>query len=275
MKFRFLPLLASIAALLCACGPSSVRETTEPQPSLPATAAESQASLSTTAATEPDVSSEPQSQLELFAANRSQWLSVINTEVSAPVFFAVTDLDQNGRLEILASFCQGTGHFSTNHLWEADPETQTLAEARMSLPEGDSQADLSFQNTAQCYYDAAAGQYHYIFSDTLKIGAPEYHYSVRALTLYQGDLSDQVLAQKTELYTDDGSAEITCADAQGNPISQEAYDSAAADRFSGLSSVTVTLGWISSNDQDLSALSQNELTQLLEQSFEAFTASWE
>ena len=156
--------------------------------------------------------------MELFATNRSQWLSVINTEVSAPVFFAVTDLDQNGRLEILASFCQGTGHFSTNHLWEADPETQTLAEARMSLPEGDSQADLSFQNTAQCYYDAAAGQYHYIFSDTLKIGAPEYHYSVRALTLYQGDLSDQVLAQKTELYTDDGSAEITCADAQGNPL---------------------------------------------------------
>ena len=51
------------------------------------------------------------SQLQLIADNTAVWMG--DTELIAePFFYAVTDLDQNGRLEIIQSSCQGTGLYT-------------------------------------------------------------------------------------------------------------------------------------------------------------------
>ena len=55
------------------------------------------------------------SQLQLIADNTAVWMG--DTELIAePFFYAVTDLDQNGRLEIIQSSCQGTGLYTYTKL---------------------------------------------------------------------------------------------------------------------------------------------------------------
>ncbi len=275
MKIRTWMLCILFTAGLCACTPAapeiSVPESTQPaitiQPVNPTQAATQP--VTQPAGQETDV----QSQIRLLAANGDTWLSRLELDQYIPYQFAVTDLDRNGRLELLLSTFQGTGHYSYNYLWQVDPQTQTLTECPWPLGEGESPADLTFNQEIPCYYDENGDVYHYIFTDLLKIGAAQYLYSIRSVTLDQGVLSEETLAVHQESYDENGSQHLSWEDAQGNAISREAYDAAAAEHYAGLSVRTVEFAWLSPADADFTAMDPDTLAQYLDQSYQGFLAS--
>ncbi|MBQ1580144.1 MAG: hypothetical protein IIZ86_03335, partial [Firmicutes bacterium] len=63
---------------------------------------------------EPAVSAEPEDQVKLIAENKDLWL-VTDVNEADLYQYAVTDLDENGRLELIATITEGSGQFSTTH----------------------------------------------------------------------------------------------------------------------------------------------------------------
>ena len=210
-------------------------------------------------------------QLQLIADHASVWMG--DTELTAePFFYAVTDFDQNGQLEIVQSSCQGTGLFTYTQMWEVSADKTELTPCRFAAAEGDSQPDI-ITNPDAVYYDEAKDCYYYLFCDTIRNGAAEHYQNQVAFSLQDGVVTTTLLAQSHSIYTNAGSKEeITYTDANGNSIDEEAYNAAAAQAFSGRKAMKAEIGW---TDYDLSAqlaaLTKEEILAILEASWEKFT----
>lgn len=110
----------------------------------------------------------------------SEQLSLINKKVSdwrgegdiEPYCYAVTDLNQNGRLEIAAATCQGTGLFTSCDLYEVNENFDGLKKIDPKLPEGEFWPDIIVEE-ADVFYDSSSNTYHYIMDDTVRISMGE------------------------------------------------------------------------------------------------------
>lgn len=117
----------------------------------------------TSAAAKPD----REDQLQTLAACRGLW---IRSDPQYYYNYAVTDLDQNGRLELVVTVSKGMEQGSVTEVWEVneagdgvDPCTEALS----------STAALAVE-TAEVCFDAPSDTYTYLFPDTVA-GAEEKH----------------------------------------------------------------------------------------------------
>lgn len=234
-KSAFTALL--LAGLLCGCTQtpevtpefsSTTESIAEPETTLPET---------TEGETTEAAQANYEAQLDLIAENQSLWLG---TEEDIWWSYAVTDLNGNGLLEIVATETHGTGNFTTTHVWEVSEDFQSL------IPRTAQEADLTpilFSSTLPCYHNAEENRYVYVEIDTNKNGYAEYLESINAMEL-EGTLTRRVLARKHTVYSNDGSETVTCTDGEGNSITPEAYDSAADNAFSGFTKAAASLTWV-------------------------------
>lgn len=210
-------------------------------------------------------------QLQLIAENAALWIG--DTEETAePYFYAVTDLDQNGRLEIIQSVCQGTGLFTYTKLWEAAPEGTALLPCQFPWEEGSSQPDV-ITDPDQVYFDEATNTYSYIFRDELRNGAAEHVQSLIALSLADGEVTTTLLGQSHILYEDSNPHPVTTyIDAQGNDIDEAAYHAAVSQTFQGQTPMTARIGWTDADfSAQLATLTDAELLETLKTSWEGFS----
>lgn len=113
---------ALISTALCACLlsgcalPGKVTETKPPVTTQPAVTGETS-------------SIDFEDQIKLLADSQSQWQQP--EEPGTPYYYAVTDLDRNGRLEILAMSTQGTGVFTYGKIYEVNNSGSALAECSL------------------------------------------------------------------------------------------------------------------------------------------------
>ena len=114
--------------------------------------------------------------------------------------YAITDLDQNGRLEIIASICQGTGHFTTTKIFEVNEQKDGLSEIDYPYKDGDSMVDI-VDTRIVCFYDNQNDIYHYIMNDLIKNGAAEYYENKRDFYIKDGKVHENFLAYKEEIYS--------------------------------------------------------------------------
>lgn len=211
------------------------------------------------------------SQLQLIADNTAVWMG--DTELIAePFFYAVTDLDQNGRLEIIQSSCQGTGLYTYTKLWEVGTDETALAPCQFSMAEGDSQPDI-ITNPDMVYFDEARDCYFYIFRDDIRNGAAEHYQNRVAFSLQDGVVTTTLLGQCHSIYASpDSDAVTTYTDTDGNIIDEEAYSMAADKTFSGLTAMEATIGWTDYVvSTQLATLTESELMGILETSWESFS----
>jgi hypothetical protein len=209
-------------------------------------------------------------QLQLIADNIEVWMG--DTElVAEPFFYAVTDLDQNGRLEIIQSSCQGTGIYTYTNLWEVDANGTKLIPCQLSIAEGDSQPDI-ITNPDSVYFDETNNCYFYIFGDYIRDGAAENYQSWVALSLQDCAVTTMLLGQKHSIYTSQENCVTTYTDADGNTIDENTYNMLAENTFSQFTAMKSTIGW---TDYSLSAqlftLTEEELMNVLETSWENFS----
>ena len=162
--------------------------------------------------------------------------------------YAVTDLDGNGRLEILSSETHGTGNYTTLRAWEVSEDGASLN-------------PIAAPTDVEAYTDGS-GITYYIQTDINKDGAAHYYETKQAVFLKDGKLDRQIVATKQTDYDENGGETVTCQNGSGESISEDDYETAVQRRFEGLSQKNVTFGW-------LSCVHSEELHE------EALQASWE
>ncbi len=135
-------------------------------------------------------------QIQMIAAHGKEWLS----EYGATSYYAVTDLDQNGDLELLVSTGeQGTGRFTYSTFYLADMASGKLKKCSMSY--GEASEDDIVDGIHTVYHDTDTGEYHYITCDFASAGgAADNIYSVDSLTLLDDRVSSQELGYRMGIW---------------------------------------------------------------------------
>lgn len=201
---------------------------------------------------------------KVIADNCDMWLNFMDYANEVEVY-AVTDLDKNGRAEIIVSNMGGTGYYTYTRIFEINEEHDGLEEVKTDFVEGNSQPDMiSFGEPVTVYIDNDF-VHHYIMEDYLKATGAEYHNVIYDVTLQEGHLSCQVLARRSELYTD-GSEKVEYEDGRGQKITEEIYKSITDNVFSDVNrKETHIWGW--QDLEELKDLSNEELRKKIDESF--------
>lgn len=249
MKKFFLPGFLALMLCLsgCAAGKSAENET------VPQMTAHEAATQQTQAAAP---SSQPKSgyedQLALFADCRGMW---IRSDPKVYYYYAVTDLDQNGRLELIATACMGEDQTSVTEVWEINEAGTDLTCAAWG---GDyaSTADL-IVNSAKGFCDTASDTYTYIFSDTMEgLGVEK-----RGCVLKDGTVTETLLcSQRAGKYYN----------AKGEEITREEYDQMEDAIYAGQGPLTAEFLWQAPFHDEIEVLSREDWYHMLEDSWQAF-----
>ena len=184
MNQKCLCLLCVVTILLSGCTLPGI--TVEPQPAATMEAA-------------PDYSS----QIQLIAQQQPQWDQTVLDGVLPSYYFhyAVTDLDWNGRLEILAMSTQGTGIFTYGTFYQVSQDLTQLEPCAIVGDDGYSLPEL-IMDFVPAGYDPESGTYYYVFKDDFRVGAAEYGQVMMPLSLKDGVVTFQTLGRMHTQVTD-------------------------------------------------------------------------
>lgn len=189
-------------------------------------------------------------QKQMIEDNRELW--AFTEPYDSPWFYTFTDLDHNGRLEVIAATTQGSGIFTYANFWEVLPDGSGIDNCcRKNVEiEGPDDWPEIIVNSIPCYYDALSGCYYYPCENVTWDGYAHQYYSWQVLCLKDGAAEWEFLAAKNVNWRDEetGSeypdAVTTCVDAAGNPITEQEYDGAVEKRFAELEKTELKLDWI-------------------------------
>ena len=98
----------------------------------------------------PENASDPAEQVKLIAENRDLWLSA-DPQQADLMQYAVSDMDENGRLELISTFMEGTGRFSTTRFYEVSEDFSKLEPVEYDLDGAQSEADLGWTGSFRSY----------------------------------------------------------------------------------------------------------------------------
>ena len=237
MKHSFLKLLPALflsVLVLCACSAKPLQPVQTPAPT-PTT--DIYASTPTPAPTPAPM---PESdQRALIERSRNVWEPDLEYETW---FSAITDLDHNGRLEIMLASLQGAGLYTWVNVWEVNENYTGLTLCEDNTGEGEAWPDI-IKETLTAYRDPASGRYTYYCEDYMRDGAAHYWTGLDSFCLENGRIDVKTLASKDEVYNEQGTSTIRYFDANGAEISEDAWNNAERNAFSGQEPGTLSLSW--------------------------------
>ena len=207
-------------------------------------------------------------QIDVIMNNIDTWNLSTDEDIYAPYGYAITDLDQNGRLEIIASSCQGTGIYTYSNYYEVNESLNGLNKIERNVEEGSSEADIMIP-TVKVFINKATNEYHYIFDDLVKVGAAEYYENKQDIVLQNGKIYEKAIAYRNTVYTD-SNPNVTLKDANNKEITAEDYALIENKLFSNLELKFANIEWVSTTDVDFSSVSGDELKNKLIESYEKF-----
>ena len=232
---RLLPVLLLCCLALCAC--SAKQAAPAPAASPTPTPADIYASTPTPVPTPAPMSETDQR--ALIERSRAVWQPDLSTDTW---FSAITDLDRNGRLEVLTASLQGTGLFTWVNVWEVNESFTGLSRCPDNTREGEAWPDI-IKDTITCYRDSVSGRYTYVCEDMMRDGAAHYWTGLDSFCLENGRIELRTLASKDELYDNLGGSSIRYFNENGTEISMDDYSSMERNSFAGQEQGTLTLSW--------------------------------
>lgn len=183
--------------------------------------------------------------------------------------YTLTDLDGNGRLEIIASTITKDEKVSKSRLWEINEEGNRLVEYEMPWTQEENQPDLIVKSTA-AYYDAENDIRYYIFADETKAEDGSISESQTAIWLKDGVLQAELLVSCQKNYSGETEYTAVYTDADGNEITEEAYAAAAQERFADLEQQEAGFGWVSVKEHPLQDAPFEQIMELAGESCARF-----
>lgn len=274
-KLLFLLLILASVLSFSACDPTSRPEepfiTVEPAESgkdWEESTTEPTTESPTTESTELEPGLSVEEQIALFVVNREQWIPTESYYV--PISYALTDLDQNGRLELWRTVCMGTGVFSYNACWEVAPNFDGIVSCDEIFNGESSQIDMGY-STATAFYDKTSGVYYHIGTDYLREGWMHNATAKYAISLQDGQLVQELLCEMLCTNYEDGTQEINCYDINGEGITAEEFETYEYSAFSHLHSMSVTFGWQLVYEEEVNDLDADQWHRILEKSWAGFS----
>lgn len=163
-------------------------------------------------------------------------------------YYAVTDFDRNGRLEIVAASARD---YSTSVLvWEVSENCDELKRCGFLLGKDESYPDI-LTDSADTYHYEDSDTWYYVFNDAVN-NAGSYFRNKCSVNLLGGNFIYKLLASQTSEFTN-GLTVITFADANGTIIDQNEFDAAEKSAFTGAVKSSTSLGWFKFSAAQLSS----------------------
>lgn len=207
-------------------------------------------------------------QIALMVEAKDLWLN--EDEMYSTLYnYTVTDLDQNGRYELLFGSCVGSGLFTYVNMWEVNEDGTGLSPVEASYAEGESQADI-IRDQAKVYYNREDNLYYYIFSDEIRNGWMWQSSEQRALWLSFGKVNEKTLGRYVCETDESFVTREGYYDAEGNEISKMAYEDLAPLLFELHEELDATIHWQSIDIEEVGAMTDDVLQTLLQQSAQSF-----
>lgn len=213
--------------------------------------------------------SEITSQIALIGSEKDLWLQGMDY-ANDMEGYTITDMDGNGRLELIASNCGGTGHYTYSRFYEVNETYDGLVICETNFTEGDSQPDIMSNGGLVIVYEDEQGVRYHLFEDMLHDVA-DYYYTKFAVSLQNGKVFGTPLATNLVSYSDaEEYPTYTHMNGMGEVISQEEYASMISDTFpEECKKYVVNWSWI--EKQKLEKASRQELEGILQEAYEATT----
>ncbi len=174
--------------------------------------------------------------------------SLKQDEASGAWFYTVTDMDHNGRLELIAASEQGAGKYTYVKIWEIGEDMSTLTECKVNIPEDESFPDILAEN-ADTYYDPASDSWSYMFYDNIVLSDQEAYYAKCAISFTASELGFRQLAVRHTQVVN-GVVNDTYMDNNGNTISGEQYNDSFSTGTMEFIRSNTNFDWVSSADAD-------------------------
>lgn len=197
--------------------------------------------------------------------------------------FCVTDLNYNGRLELIVSTNGGTGNHTTSYIYEINEDYSNLIKCDVDFvgyKYGDkyddkSNADIIHYKELTHYFNESL--HFYVIQDDGRYGYAEQYGHKIAISLDGTTFIEKTLASDIRIYTISGTEpNITISDYNGNSISEEEYQNIADKYFNGYNKNTVKLCWNSflsykTYPNGFLCCTNKEIIEKITDSYNAFT----
>ena len=157
-------------------------------------------------------------------------------------FSAITDLDHNGRLEVLTASLQGSGLYTWVNCYEVNDSFTNLNHCPDDTQEGQAWPDI-LKESLTSYRDPATGRYTYVCEDFLRDGAAHYWTGLMSFCLSDGHIEVRQIASMDEVYSDQNNSVKRYYDEHNAETTESAYLGAEQRVFAGQEKGTLSLAW--------------------------------
>lgn len=231
---------------LCACTQTSQGANSQ-QPASSASTASPSGEQQTVTPAAPAATADPstiESQLNFIYDN----LGVLKSQSEYQnLWYTITDLDHNGRVEIIAAITEGDNSVTRGVMYEIASTFDNLTAVNLGLDQGQYLPEI-VTPSADTY--RVGDTFNYIFKDTTSIGMPGHYVTLTSMSLSNGALKLDPLAYQDVRMTN-GFTEISCVDKNGKDLG--IYDLNDFDRYPekvypGALKSTTNFDWFSLND---------------------------
>lgn len=215
-------------------------------------------------AAEDDEQAQIRMQLELFAQEKELW--VIDA-IPPSFYYAVYDLDGDGKLELLTSTIIGTGANSENHFYQTDLSRNQLIELKQEYYQDENELDILDINDEYAYRDENNIIY-YLAADHRPYGAQSYDFLEGAFSIKDGIIYSMIYRHR-QGYEDisDNTWEITWYDANGNEITETAWEQLSEEFLMGKEKLDYHISWKYIDTEELQTASWRKIYKELKASY--------
>lgn len=225
-------------------------------------------------------------QIEIFAESVDEW-----SDITGYFCFAVADLDQDGRLELIISTIQGSASYSYTDYYVIEDKKRKLMKLQGNEKKGDSPAViydfLVGKNVSDgtyrivdngvtyvtVYYDEYKGIYHYIHHDYSGHTPYETFDILISLSLENNIICEKILAYKKgeRKEPSDTNIIISYTDNEQNEISEAEYKKIPEDTYIGCRKMEMCWQWNRIEaKEEIQSMNKTELKKLLMESYKNF-----
>ena len=182
-------------------------------------------------------------QIDLFYANLSE---LSQDTIDGLWNYAVTDLDHNGSLELIAAICKSPDYMTYAKVYEVSEGRDAFVECDMSVAADQPFVDI-LQDSADTYYDRATDTWHYLFSEDFTKSMSE-HYSVKcSISLKDGYVKPVAYATE-HIEIENGFTVVSFQDPNGNEITPEEFNAAGDAAFQTFEKSGTNFSWFTMKD---------------------------
>ena len=210
-------------------------------------------------------------QYQLIAEKVNTWkLKEFDTTDEPETFkYAVTDLDNDGKLEIFSATCASSNRATSTILCEVNEDcTDLIIRHETDKYSEDAEADFIVDST-DCFINPETMERFFICQNSLAYSGDEILLTKGYFTLLDEYLDKRTLATKT--HQSDG---VIFDDFDDNVLTEEEFNNITDTNFAGYAKLTATFGWTDFRGVDDSAaidLTTDALIDNLKASFEKFS----